>query len=232
MVKTDFTFNLDESLLTSYMGKTVEKKMKDTKNKNVFPEVREQFYQVVDPFVVWNTYKIKDYIHDSVILENMKKMGNGPFNEVIAGASEVVVAICTVGKKLEERSRELRRGGSVLKGIFLDGLASWAVDDLRCQFYSWAVPYFKSKNNYRCSTFLSPGESEWRIEDQKTIYEILEYEALEKDIQITDSNLLVPFKSLSLAFGVGSGVLGSEGGSNCDLCVMRDRCRFRKMRVN
>lgn len=232
MIKTDFKFELEESILTGYMGKVIEKKLADPKNQNIFSEIREQFNRYVRPLVIWRSYGIKEYAHEAAVLETGQRIGNGPFVDVIDGAREIVVALCTVGKELERKSRELMKGGNTLKGIILDGVASWAVDDIRCQFYNWANEYFQAEKNYRSSTFLSPGESEWDVKDQGTIYHLLDEEAGRNNITLTDSNVLDPFKSLSLAFGVGPNIMGNEGGSNCDLCIMKDRCRFRKMRAS
>jgi len=42
---------------------------------------------------------------------------------------------------------------------------------------------------------------------------------------------MIPFKSLSMAFGIGPHKMGSEGKNNCEVCSMKDVCRYRSLRA-
>jgi hypothetical protein len=231
MVKEDFTFEFDESVLFSYAGRGIEKKLRDPRNTDIFERTRQGFFKLVQPMVIWDRFRIEGYAHDKVLLGNGRKLGNGPFVGVITGAEELVAAVCTVGKELEMHARKLMKTGSMLEGIILDGLASWAVDNLRCRFYDWMKEQLHSAEGFRASTFLSPGESIWSIDDQKILFEMLGENIPENRVTLTESNVMVPFKSLSMVFGIGPNEMGSEGETNCDVCTMKDVCRFRKLRA-
>lgn len=231
MVKTDFLFDFDPSVIFDYAGKSVEKKLKNPTNADVLKRTEKRFYDLVAPIVIWNRIPIKEYLHEKVILADGNAIGNGPFVDVVSGARELVIAVCTVGKELESNAKELMKGGAILEGIILDGLASWAVDLLRCNFYEWASDLFAEKDGFRSSTYLCPGESVWSIDDQRIIFKILSKDIPDETVRLTESNVMVPFKSLSMCFGIGPDEMGSEGQSNCDLCTMGDTCRFRKLRA-
>jgi hypothetical protein len=232
MIKTDFQLEYDPSVIFDFVGKSVEKKLKDPSNTDVMQRMEKRFFDLITATVIWNRIKIEEYQHEKVVLAGGHKIGNGPFIEVVSGARELVVAVCTVGRELESTAKELMKSGAILEGIILDGLASWAVDSLRCNFYRWASEVFAETEGFRSSTYLCPGESIWSIDDQRVIFQILSDDIPDETVTLTDSNVMVPFKSLSMCFGIGPDVMGSEGQSNCDLCTMRDTCRFKKLRAS
>lgn len=231
MIRRDFTFQLDEQMIFSYTGGAIEKRLRDPANRSILDSVHAYFEELVDPLVVWQRFPIKALIHDKVILKSGHKIGNGPLGEVVSGAHELVLAVCTVGPGLEQKSRTLMQGEEFLEGIILDGVASWAVDDLRCRFYAGMMDQLQEDSGYRCSTYLSPGESEWSMNDQRIIFDLLDTEIPPDSVSLTESNVMVPFKSLSMGFGIGPDPMGSEGESNCDRCTMRDVCRYRVLRA-
>ncbi len=232
MIKKDFTFEIDESVLLSYAGKGMERKLKDPKNAAVLEDTKDLFQALVSPMVIWDRFPIEGYTHGKVLLPYGHKMGGGPFVQVVSGAHELILAVCTVGKSLEEEAKRLMKTGSMLEGIILDGFASWGVDSIRCQFYQWAAEELKTRDGYRSSTYLSPGESSWSVDDQRVIFSLLAHVIPENEVYLTESNVMVPFKSLSMVFGIGPDEMGSEGETNCDMCTMKDDCKFRKQRAS
>ena len=210
MLKKDFEFEFDKSVLLSYAGRAVEKKLQDPRNSDVFERAKQRFNDLVRPLAVWNRFAVDKYEHEKVLLYNGTKIGNGPFVEVVAGAEELVIVVCTVGKKLEEHAKKLMKTGSALDGIILDGMASWAVDNIRCQFYDWISADLHANEGFRTSTFLSPGESVWSIYDQEVIFALLAGDIPEHAVTLTESNVMVPFKSLSMVFGIGPNEMGRD----------------------
>ncbi|TVR32934.1 MAG: hypothetical protein EA404_06285 [Spirochaetaceae bacterium] len=231
MIKSDFQFELDPTAVLSYAGGAIEKRLRHPDYRWILDHAASNLQSLVEPLVVWNRFTIAGQLHDKVLLQNGGKVGSGPLAAVVAGAHELVVAVCTVGPALEAKAKALMKGGSMLEGIILDGVASWAVDDLRCMFYSWAMQTVKDNEGYRASSYLSPGESDWLIDDQRVIFELLAADIPSDRIALTESNVMVPFKSLSMAFGIGPDEMGSEGESNCDRCTIREVCRFRPLRA-
>jgi cobalamin-dependent methionine synthase I len=136
--------------------------------------------------------------------------------------------VCTVGASISERVDAYSQEKDLFRGMMLSDLASYAVDLVRQELCEQIEDEAKAKGLH-VSTPLSPGESEWPVSEQATIFSLLD--AAQIGVTLTPSMVMRPLKSLSLIMGVGSRPMGSEGGSNCDFCTIRDRCSHRRLRT-
>jgi hypothetical protein len=183
--------------------------------------------ELIEPAAIWDAYPVREIRHDHLVLDGGARIGSGPVAAVVAGASELVIAICTIGPAIDRRVRELRQGRHMLRGLLLDDLGSWAVDMVRQQLCR-RMEDEASAAGLHVSTCLSPGESEWSLHDQGVIFSLLD--AARIGVTLSASLVMSPIKSLSLIMGRGRRPMGHEGGSNCDFCVTKDRCVFRNRR--
>jgi hypothetical protein len=183
---------------------------------------------LVRPGAVWEAFPIAQFRHEQLILANGAKLGNGPLTTVVAGATHLVIGVCTVGRAISDRISENQRAGLRLRAMFLDDLGSWAVDQVRQQLCR-QVEAEAAAIGLHASASLSPGESEWSVRDQEVIFSVLD--TGEAGVTLTESLVMSPLKSLSLVVGVGPGPLGVEGATNCDFCTIRERCQHRRLRA-
>lgn len=192
-----------------------------------FEKALEEIPALVEPAACYDSFPISEYLHDRVILENGVRIGGGPVVDVVHGAEEMIVGVCTIGPKVDARIKEYRENDQFTMMI-LDELASWATDQVRRQLYTFLQDEAKA-HGWRTSSMLSPGESEWSVGDQTTLFKLVD--AREIGVTLTDSCIMRPLKSLSLIVGTGSNEMGEEGLTNCEFCSIRDRCRYRLQRV-
>jgi len=189
-------------------------------------------HTLIRPAAIWDSFAIREFRHDRLVLANGVKIGGGPVTTVMAGARELIVGICTVGGQISDRLGELQENGQHLRAMFLDHLGSWAVDQVRQQLcHTIGVQAAtrggnSSPDGWRASASLSPGESEWTIGDQAVIFSLVDASPI--GVTLTESLVMSPLKSLSLIVGIGPGPLGVEGASHCDFCTMRDRCTYHR----
>ena len=224
------TPNVEEFLRVG--GKKLQKILKSQRNQASFNVAVEDIKSLVNPKVGWKRVPIKKIENGIVYLRNGLKIGGGPVSKVIKGAVEIVLAICTIGDLPEQKTREYMSGGKMFQSIILDSLSSWAVDSVRKQFCDWIKRELHMNEGYRTSIMLSPGESDWSVEDQAVIFKILEDEAHSIKVMLNESMVMVPIKSLTLLIGAGPNHLGKEDGTNCEFCLQKDRCRYSKMRIS
>jgi hypothetical protein len=182
---------------------------------------------LVEPAAAWDAFAIHRFRHGRLILADGTRIGGGPVADVTAGATELVVGVVTVGPAISARASELQREGRRLQAMFLDDFGSWAVDQVR-QGFCRSIEADAAALGLRASAALSPGESEWPVNEQAVIFGLLD--ASHIGVFLTPSLVMAPIKSLSLIVGVGPGPLGVEGGSNCDFCTIRERCTYRDRR--
>jgi hypothetical protein len=112
--------------------------------------------ELVRPAAAWEYHPVAEIRHDRVSLEGGVKIGGGPFAGVVAGASELIVAVCTVGPGISRRVQELQHNRQTLRALLLDDLGSWAVDTVRQQFCRRMEEEAETAGLH-VSTCLSPG---------------------------------------------------------------------------
>ena len=182
---------------------------------------------LIEPAAAWDFFPVAEIRHKSVVLSRGARLTGGPLAEVVAGAAELAVAVCTVGQAISTRIKEHQQARKLLRGLLLDELGSWSVDVVRQQVCRRLQDDAESAN-LRVSTSLSPGESEWPLEDQAVLFSLLDPGFI--GVSLGPTMLMTPMKSLSFIVGRGTQLTGHEAGTHCDYCVIRERCRYRCLR--
>jgi hypothetical protein len=226
-IKRDWEITLDEQRISREMGQSLARVLKTPKLLAVFREELMEARQLIEPAACWNTLPVREIRHEKVILANGARMGGGPVAAVIGGADDLVIGVCTVGAPISQRVDAYTREKDLFRGMVLSDLASYAVDLVR-QGLCELVEEEANRNGLHVSTPLSPGESEWPVSEQATLFSLVD--AGEIGVTLSPSMVMRPLKSLSLIMGVGSRPMGSEGGTSCDFCTIRDRCAHRRTR--
>jgi hypothetical protein len=227
-IKRDWMITLDEERITREMGQSFVRVLKTPKLLTVFQEELAEAQQLVQPAACWDSVPVREVRHEKVVLANGAKIGGGPVAAVVGGADDLVVGVCTVGSHISERVDFYTRAKDLFRGMVLSDLASYAVDLVR-QGLCELVENEAYRKGLHVSTPLSPGESEWSVREQATIFSLVD--ASEIGVTLTSSMVMRPLKSLSLVMGVGPRPMGSEGGASCDFCTIRDRCAHRRVRT-
>lgn len=225
----DFELSFDEQAYVELHGERFARLIARPGIRERFESVLAEAPSVFEPAACYDSFPIAEYLHERVRLANGARIGGGPVVEVVHGAEEIVVAVCTVGPAVDDRLAEYRDADEGFQMVVLDELASWAVDQVRQQLYR-RFEAEAAERGWRVSAMLSPGESAWSVSDQPALFGLLDASAI--GVTLTDSCMMRPMKSLSLLFGWGSQPMGVEGLTNCDFCTLKDRCRYRDKRVH
>jgi hypothetical protein len=140
----------------------------------------------------------------------------------LCDAEQIVAAVCTIGGALEQRVSAML-GEDPMLALALDGLGTAAVDVLATEVCSQVAAEAETRG-LKATVPLSPGMMGWPIADgQDLIFSLLNAGAI--GVVLTTSRLMVPRKSVSMVIGLGRRV--TTGLRTCDLCDMKDRCRYR-----
>ena len=181
----------------------------------------------LDPRVAYRRLAVHALRRERVLLEGGGALSGPLVTQHLAGAQWVLVAVATIGERLEARISEILKGErplGVSLGLALDGFGTAAVEALAAA----ACGHFDEvalREELRSTTPLSPGMSGWKIEvGQKEIFGLLGGGAA--GVRLSASCLMTPRKSLSMVVGLGKEV--RLGGQICDFCNLRETCRHRK----
>jgi len=226
-IKRDWIIDFDEDQFIAVQGERFARLLARPNRRHEWKAALAEARRLVQPAVVLDSFAIHEMHHDKLVLAGGVSIGGGPVTTVVAGATDLIVAVCTIGPGVEDRAGELQRSNQMFQAMMLSDLGSWAVDALRRKLCQWLIDD-SGLQGLRVSASLSPGESEWSVEDQSTIFSLIDTSPI--GVSLNPSLVMSPIKSLSLIMGTGTQSMGVEGSSNCDFCTLRDRCNFRILR--
>jgi len=221
--KRDFSVQLEANEYIQLQGERFERLLQDHGRRKMFEETLQEIRELTYPAATWESFPIQNFLHERIVLEGGLRIGGGPVTRVMSGAESLVLAVCTVGSQVDMRIQRCQIDRDMFKALMLDEMATWALDKVRQELCSQLEAEARQEG-LRASATLSPGESNWSLDDQLLIFALLNTEEI--GITLTDSLVMVPLKSLSFIMGVGKNPLGVEGATNCDFCSMKERCAY------
>ena len=225
--RQDFDIHFDEGEYLRFHGESFARLLASPGRKASFQEALAEIGESMQPAAVWDCLPVKEFLHEKVVLANGVRLGGGPVVEVVRGAEELIVAVCTLGAETDRRIAGYQKNREIFKALVLDELASWALDMTRQQLCR-ELEALLAEEGKRASAPLSPGESTWSIKDQRVLFQLVDAAAI--GVSLSPSMVMRPLKSLSLVLGAGRNPMGVEGATNCDFCTMKERCAYRRRR--
>lgn len=132
-----------------------------------------------------------------------------------SGCDTVIFIACTLGIEVERRIKYYQ-AFDLTKMCILDSIASAYIEEACDTFEN---EHFETNRTYR----FCPGYGQVPIELNKEIAQYLDLYR-KTGITITDTNLLLPQKSMIGFIGIGV----KQTKKNCDGCMHRESCSFRK----
>jgi hypothetical protein len=227
-IKQDFDIHLDKDEYLRFHGENFARLMQSPARLEAFHRALEEIRESMQPTAAWESHRVKGFLHESLLLENGVRLSGGPLVEVMNGAEELYVAVLTLGAETDSRIAHYQKNREIFKALVLDELATWALDLARQQFCRELETNLVLEGK-RVSAPLSPGESTWPVSEQSKLFKLVDAEAI--GVSLTPSMVMRPLKSLTVVLGAGEGPLGVEGATNCDFCTMKERCAYRRRRV-
>lgn len=221
-VVTDFTLTLDPAPLLKRYGREVSALLDRPELRQVYEAALAEARALIRPGIAYAAHPIVSAEAERLIVADGQTLESAVVARLFAGAPEVVLAIYSVGPRLEERAAEYHASGDYLTGFALDVVGSAAVDEVGRVAYGLIEDLARSKR-LNASIPLNPGTSHWPLSGNKVLTELVPAAAI--SIETLDSGLLRPFKSISFAVALGEHVLTPAEGSSCDYCDTRDLCR-------
>jgi hypothetical protein len=150
----------------------------------------------------------------------------GPHADLLAPATRLFAAVCTIGPALEERVAQLHQAGETLVAYWLDSVGVMALgavgESLRCMVEEKAAA-----RGWGVSAGLGPGSLVgWPIQGQRDLCALLPLSDVA--VRLNDHCVLEPHKSVSVVIGMGPGYESHQVGSVCRFCSLADSCWRRK----
>ncbi|MHA1220734.1 MAG: vitamin B12 dependent-methionine synthase activation domain-containing protein [Candidatus Heimdallarchaeota archaeon] len=143
-------------------------------------------------------------------------------------SEQTVLVVCTIGKRLEDESSKYIAKGQLSQGVILDAIASHAAEQVAEYANDHIITEIKEMYQDKQFTVrFSPGYCQWTIEEgQELIFSMLPTQEI--GIQLSNSYMMIPRKSISFAMNIGTKVDKKLGLRECETCNLKN-CSFRRM---
>ena len=149
------------------------------------------------------SYVISDIesVHGSrVMLEGGIIFDSDVLAQLLTRAEKAAVFALTIGCQLEEKANQLAQGGLMLQTTVLDAIGSQLAERLADQVED-EIDDMARARGFSISRRFSPGYCDWDVRQQEMVFKMLKGNCA--GIQLTDSYLMIPRKSLSGVIGIG-----------------------------
>ncbi|MBN1161621.1 MAG: hypothetical protein JXA17_06730 [Dehalococcoidales bacterium] len=150
---------------------------------------------------------------DSIILESYKVA------RLMERCEKVAFFACTIGNYLEDLAAHLAEKGLILQATVLDAIASGTVEKLAI-WVEQSIRKDTGRDGFIISRRFSPGYCDWDVSQQGLVFKALGDNAA--GINLNDSMLMVPQKSVSGIIGIGRPDKEIENYNPCITCLEKD----------
>ena len=215
----NITVELDADRVLS--GQGVEPARASSRLREAAQEILAETAGLIKPRVVYDIFPVSGFEHRRI------SFAGGSFDGALvarafAGATELSIALCTIGPALDQKVAALMESGETFKAITLDGAGVAAIGAVSAAAAEKMVAAARARG-LQTGMKASPGQEEWPLEQQRTVFELLP--AADLGVRLTDSCLMLPRKSVTFAIGIGPEM--REDALPCDFCTKRERCQWR-----
>lgn len=132
---------------------------------------------------------------------------------------------CTIGKGIENFSKEKMKAGDMLEGYIFDLIGSEAAEETAEKVHEY-VRILADKERLHVTNRFSPGYCNWDVKEQFKLFSF--FSEANIGIKLTSSALMDPVKSVSGIIGIGPEV--KYRPYTCSMCN-DDKCIYRNRKI-
>jgi hypothetical protein len=156
-------------------------------------------YRLMSPRLLFIKERIKKAEGGRVYLSGGMTLKSPKLSRVLRDSEEIVCFITTIGEEIDFEIKRMMRQGRLSEAFVMDALGSVAVESVAEQFHR-RMESTHSENNKAVTLRFSPGYCDWPIEEQRKLFQL--FDSNTAGIELRESCLMIPRKSISAVFGV------------------------------
>jgi len=174
---------------------------------------------LVEPKVLYKVSYVEEKLADGVVVEGLR-LTSKVLRKNLDAVERVFPFVITIGNKFGEK---LDASNDLLEKFYLDTIGNIALNQVRLALRD----HLKQKYAIEKTAFMAPGSlQDWPIEQQKPLFKLLGDVPAFIGVQLNDSLLMLPAKSVSgIYFPTETSFL------SCQLCP-REHCESRKAKYS
>lgn len=180
------------------------------------------------PVVYYDEFFLDSYPTAGAVSKDV--LGKGlPFqskfvSDGLKNCSSVILGVATIEKSTESAQNSLPM---VSDQLILDSIENAALEALAADFWNHLAVSARAKMGTGLTRLYLPGENDWPLSDQKTLFSLLTSRETALSVKLNDSFMMDPEKSLSFIIGRTKDGTFSEVHHDCAMCQL-ESCSLRK----
>lgn len=194
-IKPDF----EKDKLARLLGSNKPYNFSRSINKKV-EKLAIKLKEVIKPGLYYRILKVESIKHGSIYLQGDIGFKGVKLSKAMKGCHEVICFIGTIGEGIEKEIARLMDENCLSEAYILDSMGSVAVEDMVEKFYQRLKTGYQAQGKGVTLRF-SPGYCDWPITDQKKLFSF--FDSAPIGVELMDSCLMMPRKSISGVFGAG-----------------------------
>ena len=156
-------------------------------------------YRLMNPRLIFVKERIKKIERERIYLHNGMALKSPKLSRTLRDSEELICFLTTVGEEIDFEINRMMRQGHLSEAFIMDALGSVAVESVAEQFHRRMEREYRQDDKAVTLRF-SPGYCDWPIEEQRKVFALLDSNTA--GIELNDSCLMIPRKSISAVFGV------------------------------
>lgn len=178
-----------------------------------------EVFKVVEQNIKCGTIKLKSVKEESTETFEVGSQVCGYLKD----SEYAALFLCTAGEEFNSLINHFNDNGDLLEAYLVDAIGSLTVENAMDRIMD--ILEQRSKlNGLKISNRYSPGYCNWHLAEQQKLFKMLHQQRT--DIQLTESSLMFPTKSVSGIIGLGS--LTRKRDYGCATCN-NQTCIYRKI---
>jgi hypothetical protein len=179
----------------------------------------DQAHHIINPGVVYEVRYIDEKLENGVVVEGLRLISE-VLRKNLDQVERVFPFVITIGEKFAEK---MDACDDLLEKFYLDAIGNVALTQVRKALND----HLKQKYALEKTAFMAPGSlPNWPIEQQKPLFKLLGDVKRSIGVELTDSYLMLPAKSVS-----GIYFPTETSFFSCQLCP-RENCESRKAKYS
>ena len=161
--------------------------------------LEDKFNSLITPDIHYRMVDFRVTDEEVIRIEGAIEFESKNLSEVMKNAEKLVCFIGTLGPGIEEEVGALMQDNDLSEAYILDAMGSVAVEDLVDKFQQ-TIKNECERVGKTVTLRFSPGYCDWPLTEQKKLFSLFEPEDI--TVQLLDSFLMQPVKSISGVFGI------------------------------
>ena len=153
------------------------------------------------------------------------RLTGGDINAHLKDCPKGALMAVTLGIETDNAIR-ISQSTDMLKAVVLDACATELAEKV-CDMAEAEIKEIAEREGLGTNFRFSPGYGDLPLDTQKSIIDALDA-GRKIGLTLTESSIMIPGKSVTAIIGFTKDRAAQTGKPGCDICSMKDTCKFRK----